>query len=102
MKRLICLFIMLIVLSGCATTSVITPKLALGMTKEEVLKKCGRPLRSGAMRGEKGEVLETFVYEETLFRQGQAWITTYVYFQDNEVIYYGAEPIVSEYETVEK
>lgn len=95
MKKLIYLFVMLMLVSGCATVSQVTPKLSLGMTKEEVIAKCGNPTQSGALKDKDGKVLESFMYRETLYQGalGQGGyaspITTYVYFEDGKVVYYG-------------
>ncbi|MDP8261915.1 MAG: DUF2845 domain-containing protein [Candidatus Ancaeobacter aquaticus] len=96
MKRLICLIAVIIMVSGCATTSRVTPKLSLGMTKEEVLSKCGNPVQSGAVQGQDGKALESFMYRESLYSEVTGYklvpTITYVYFVDNKVIYYGSNP----------
>lgn len=95
MKRTIFLLITILFLSGCATTSVVAPKLRLGMTKEEVLKACGNPTQSGAIQDKDGKVLESFMYREALYGGALGLggyappVVTYVYFADGKVVYYG-------------
>ena len=96
MKKLICLLVLVMILSGCATVSSISPKLSLGMSKQEVLEKCGRPFQAGVIPNNNKEVLERFTYKEIetlMFFGGRPKSTyTYVYFADGKVIYYGSNP----------
>jgi len=99
MRKIILAIISLtIILHGCATTSRITPKLSLGMTKQEVLRKCGNPLQSGALKRENGKMVETFIYKEKIFFTEETSIlrgnplNTYVYFEDGKVVYFGGNP----------
>lgn len=95
MKKLIYLFVMAILVSGCATTSSITPQLQLGTTKDEVLKKCGQPIQVSATKDKDGKVMETFMYRETLYgniiapRAETTVLITYVNFEDGKVVYFG-------------
>ena len=93
MKKLICFLILVMLVSGCgATTSKLTPKLALGMTKQEVLAKCGTPRQLGAMQTKDGQVIENFIYEEGRFWNIHGLINTYIYFIDGKVVCYGGDP----------
>lgn len=99
MKRLFALLLCL-GLCGCATTSSVTPNLSLGMTKQEVIAKCGNPTQAGAIQGKDGKAYETFMYrEEGLITARDSIITTYVYFADGKVIYYGGNPNMPTEET---
>ncbi len=93
--RKVVLLILCVLLSGCVTTSAVTPKLSLGMTKQEVLAACGNPRQSGAIQTQDGRILESFEYKESPLLEPASKdlsITTYVYFEDGKVIYYGGNP----------
>lgn len=95
MKKIIYLLVIAALLIGCATVSRVTPRLSLGMTKKEVLAKCGRPYQSSAVEGYDGKIYETFTYKETLretFMGDQTPVYTYVHFVDDKVVYYGGSP----------
>jgi uncharacterized protein YceK len=96
MKNLVYILMLAILLSGCATVSSVSPKLSLGMSKQEVLAKCGRPTQIGAVQGADGRTFETFTYREMLSESfvggSQTPFYTYVYFVDGKVIYYGNNP----------
>ena len=66
MKKLI-MVLSLVLLAGCATTRGITSQLEIGMTKEEVLKKCGQPYKISASKSKakNGEdvLVTAFVYK---------------------------------------
>lgn len=100
MKKLIYFLGVVMLICGCATTSAVTPKLSLGMTKQEVLAKCGNPTQSGAIKDKEGRTLESFMYRETLYEMplpmgGYAPpAITYVYFIDGKVIYFGSNSTV--------
>jgi|GEM_PF-3638295 len=93
MKKIPLIFLCAL-LSGCATVSRVSPQLNLGMTKEEVLKKCGTPRQAGAMKDGNLRIIETFKYTEFPFFHSAATepITTYIYFSEGKVIYYGPSP----------
>lgn len=82
--------------AGCATTesSQITSKLSLGMTREEVLKTCGKPYASGAaFDPDTGVSKEYLVYKETIYpgdnyRPYEALMTS-VFLIDDKVVQYG-------------
>jgi hypothetical protein len=91
MKKL--LFIILcLVLIAYATTSPVTPKLASGMTKKEVITKCGKPAQTGEIKDKNGRTLESFIYKETSIFDPENPVITYVYFADDKVIYFGSDP----------
>ena len=82
------------VVSGCVTTSV-SSNLSLGMSKEEVLAKCGKPFQAGAIKDSKGQLLESFHYKQQTKLSPTAVpieTDTYVYFTDGRVVYYGNSP----------
>ena len=87
MKKLVGLLVLVMVVSGCA----VTPKLTLGMAKQEVLTKCGTPKQSGTMQDKNGQILESFIYDEG-FWSPNGGVVTHVYFADDKVIYYGSNP----------
>ena len=95
MKRIIFLIIIPFLLSACATTSQITPKLSLGMTKQEVLKNCGRPYKTGATtNSQTGEIIEALTYREYIdapgFRIAEPDIIfVNIYFKNGKVVQYG-------------
>lgn len=95
MEKIIGLLILAVLINGCVTTSSITPNLAIGMTKQEVIAKCGKPMQAGAVKDKDGRILESFMYREilsqgTLGLGGYAPpVITYVYFADGKVVYYG-------------
>lgn len=71
MRQVFILVCLIILLAGCVTTSSITSKLSLGMTKEQVLQVCGRPYRTGAMiEPQTGDTIETLTYES--YRNGRS------------------------------
>ncbi|MBM3252797.1 MAG: DUF2845 domain-containing protein [Candidatus Omnitrophica bacterium] len=93
MKKLL-LILLCLGLVGCATTSKITPNLSLGMTKQEVIAKCGQPLQKSAIKGSDGKTYDSFVYKETIYQNAAAIgaaseVITYVNFADGKVIYFG-------------
>ena len=100
MKRLIYLFIFAMFVSGCATTYSFTSKLSLGMTKQEVLAKCGNPFQAGAVKGNDGRTYETLTYKFYDMFTGE--ITTYVFFTDGKIVYYGGNPNMPNEPSVEQ
>ena len=80
--------------SGCATSSTVSSKISLGMTKQAVIAACGKPFRSGSRMGENGRAVEAITYQETLYRPFQypntETLYTNVYFVDGKVVQYGA------------
>jgi hypothetical protein len=93
MKKISLLFLCAL-LFGCTTISRVSPRLNLGMTKAEVLKKCGPPRQAGAMKDNDLQIIETFKYTELPFFHSASTepITTYVYFLEGNVVYYGPSP----------
>ena len=99
--RQICLLIWLVMfISGCATTtSTLTSKISLGMTKEQVLQVCGKPFKSGATSNPRtGQSVEALVYKSfdnnpwsNVVAGGTPDISyVNIYFKDGKVIQYGA------------
>ena len=97
MRKAIALLVLVLLISGCATTSSITPKLSLGMTKQEILAKCGQPFQAGAVKGSDGKTYESFMYKENICQTSVGIgtftpVITYVWFSDGKVVYYGGNP----------
>ena len=96
MKKKYFLLILFLLLSGCVTASKITPKLSLGMTKQQVLQNCGRPYKSGATIDPKtGETIEALTYREFIYDSAAGDLVTppptfiNIYFKDGKVVQYG-------------
>ncbi len=96
MKKLVCTCLAALLAAGCATveTSQITPRLSLGMTREEVLRACGKPYASGAaFDQDTGVSKEYLVYKETIYpgdnyRPYEALMTS-VFIINNKVVQFG-------------
>ena len=96
MKKSIYFCMVALLVAGCATTesSRITSKLSLGMTRGEVLRKCGKPYASGAaFDPDTGVSKEYLVYKETIYpgdnyRPYEALMTS-VFIVDGQVVQYG-------------
>ncbi|MBW2044702.1 MAG: outer membrane protein assembly factor BamE [Deltaproteobacteria bacterium] len=85
MKKLICLLVLVMVVSGCVTTKRIN-LLNLGMTKAEVIKAMGTPASTKAEYGR--EVLEYILYptwDSTWADRQQFWVIL----EDGKVVKYG-------------
>ncbi len=66
-------------LSSCATTSQVAEKAELGMTKEQVAKEVGKPLKKAAFVDSTGDNIEVWQYQETTWDDaGWSWNRTIV------------------------
>lgn len=92
------LFLLTLFFFSCATASRITPKLYIGMTKEDVIKACGRPYKAGARYNpETDETIEAISYRESFYETPIGnWVNppkesiVHIYFKDRKIIQYGA------------
>ena len=91
MKKLIYILAIVMLASGCATTSKISNRLSLGMTQEEVRKNCGYPFKKEASEGQ-----EIWYYQEQVWLETgyPTLLMTEVYFKDGRVTEFkqGKEP----------
>jgi hypothetical protein len=71
------LAISMIILTSCKTTTTLSSKVLLGMTKEQVISTCGKPYKQAA-RYDKDNNLQEFLYykEKTWDDGGWSWSTT--------------------------
>ncbi|MEK7286517.1 MAG: hypothetical protein AAB035_04380 [Nitrospirota bacterium] len=75
---LIC-FAFILALVGCATTSQVAEKIDLGMSKQDVLKNIGKPLKKEAFVDSIGANIEIWQYQETTWDDGGwSWNRTIV------------------------
>jgi len=84
----------LITLSSCATTSMVTQDIALGMTTQEVLSKAGKPFSKSVYKDAAGNVIDEWSYKETTWDDGGwSWdktiINTVVIFENSKVKSFG-------------
>ncbi|MDR2230830.1 MAG: DUF2845 domain-containing protein [Flavobacteriaceae bacterium] len=80
---LLCMFI-----SSCATTSKFSSEsINIGMTKEEVIAKFGKPYKSSFEQDkETGAIEETLFYKEFLYVAGSGEITNILTFKSGKLI----------------
>jgi len=91
--KVVCIF-MVATLSGCATTSVVTQDIALGMTKQNVISKAGKPFSKNGYKDSSGNIIDVWSYKETTWDDGGwSWdktvISTEVVFENNKVQSFG-------------
>lgn len=74
---LIVTIFMVCLITSCATTAVLSSKVSLGMSKEQVIDKCGEPFKLSA-KYDKAENLQEILYykEKTWDDGGWSWSTT--------------------------
>lgn len=96
MRKHIILLIAILILAGCATTSQVTSRISLGMTKQEVIKLCGQPYKFGATIDTDGEPIEAITYREYIYSNSLGYATpppptfTNIYFKNGKVVQYGS------------
>ena len=86
--------IILTILFGFTTTSEIAQDIDLGMTKQEVLGKGGKPFSRNAYKDSAGNDIEEWSYKETVWDHGGwSWdrtiVKTTVVFENNKVKSFG-------------
>lgn len=84
-----------LVLSACATTTQTTTRIAVGMTRAEVLRAVGAPFSKSAEESD-GVTVEKWIYKETTWDQGGwSWNRTVsdsaVIFRNGRVVSFGVE-----------
>lgn len=95
MKATFIAFAALATLSACQTTTQTTTRIAIGMTRAEVLRAVGAPFsKSAEERG--GVTVEKWIYKETTWDQGGwSWNRTVsdsaVIFKNGRVVSFGVE-----------
>lgn len=68
---------MLIMLSSCKTSTVLSSKVSLGMSKEQVIKICGKPYKQTAKYDKNKDLQEILFYKEKTWDDGGwSWSTT--------------------------
>lgn len=66
-----------LLLSGCKTTTTLSSKVTLGMTKEKVVAVCGKPYKQTAAYDKDQNLQELFYYKEKTWDDGGwSWSTT--------------------------
>ena len=66
-----------IILTACKTTTTLSSKVNLGMTKEQVLKTCGKPYKQTAKYDAEQNLQELYFYKEKTWDDGGwSWSTT--------------------------
>ncbi len=93
--KIISLIVIALCLSACQTTTQTTNRIAIGMTKAQVVAAVGTPhSKSAETRG--GVLIEKWIYKETTWEQGGwSWNRTVsdsaIVFQNGHVVSYGVE-----------
>ncbi len=90
MKKIICLFVLALLISGCATTSRVAQNISLGMSTQEVLRVAGKPFSKNIGKDAEGNSIEEWFYRETTWDDaGWSWdktiINSVVTFKDGKV-----------------
>ena len=67
MKKLLLLALLPMLLIGCKTTAVLSTKVSLGMTKEQVIQICGTPFKTAAQLDSLGNTQEILYYKEKIY-----------------------------------
>ena len=68
---------MLVSLSSCKTRTVLSSKVSLGMSKEQVIKICGKPYKQTAKYDKEENLQEILFYKEKTWDDGGwSWSTT--------------------------
>lgn len=69
------LFLMLV--TSCKTTTILSSRVSLGMTKEQVIEKCGSPYKQSAKYDKEENLQEILYYKEKTWDDGGwSWSTT--------------------------
>ncbi len=93
--KIISLIVIALSISACQTTTQTTNRIAIGMTKAQVVAAVGTPhSKSAETRG--GVLIEKWIYKETTWDQGGwSWNRTVsdsaIVFQNGHVVSYGVE-----------
>src|SRR5438874_2711654 len=95
MKATLIAFAALAALSACQTTTQTTTRIAVGMTRAEVLRAVGAPFSKSAEERD-GATIEKWIYKETTWDQGGwSWNRTVsdsaIVFNNGRVASYGVE-----------
>ena len=70
-------FIASLFLTSCKTTTTLSSKVSLGMTKEEIISKCGKPFKTSAKYDKAENLQEILFYKEKTWDDGGwSWSTT--------------------------
>ncbi|MFH1698792.1 MAG: hypothetical protein ABH882_07020 [Candidatus Omnitrophota bacterium] len=91
MKKLIYLFVLAMLVSGCAAfaNSRMTPKLSLGMTKQDVLKIGGQPYKAAATIDKKtGEPTEVLTFREYICCPAD-YLYVVTHFKEGKLVQFG-------------
>ncbi len=93
--KIISLVVIALCLSACQTTTQTTNRIAVGMTKVQVVAAVGTP-HSKSAETRDGTVIEKWIYKETTWDQGGwSWNRTVsdsaIIFQNGRVVSYGVE-----------
>ena len=68
---------MFLLLSACKTTTVLSSKVSLGMSKEQVMEICGKPYKQTAKYDKEENLQEILFYKEKTWDDGGwSWSTT--------------------------
>jgi len=94
MNRKLWLFIAVVFLVGCATTSKVVQNVTLGMTTQEALRAGGRPFSKNAYQDTSGDMVEEWTYRETTWDDGGwSWdrtiLNTTLVFRNNKLVSFG-------------
>jgi hypothetical protein len=78
MKKLFCIALLgLLLVASCKTTTVLSTRASLGMTKEQVIKQCGKPYKTSAKYDKEENLQEILYYKEKTWDDGGwSWSTT--------------------------
>ena len=95
MKGTLIVFVAILTLTACQTTTQTTTRLAVGMTRAEVLRTVGAPFSKSAEERD-GVTIEKWIYKETTWDQGGwSWNRTVsdsaVIFRNGRVVSFGVE-----------
>ena len=86
--KIISAILMLIIFTACAAKSKFSSEsVRLGMTKEEIISKFGKPYKTSFMKGKNaGEFEESLFYRETLSISGNNSITNILTFTNGRLV----------------
>ena len=67
----------LAIITSCKTTTVLSSRVSLGMSKEQVIEKCGKPYKQSAKYDKEENLQEILYYKEKTWDDGGwSWSTT--------------------------
>ena len=91
--KLLTLFVFVtgLLMTSCKTTTVLSSRATLGMTKEQVIAKCGKPYKTSAKYDKEKNLQDILFYKEKTWDDGGwSWSTTVAnhlfIFKNNELI----------------